>query len=72
MTTLSRAFPVAVKPHRCGSCGGPIRQGEQYHRWTGTADEWVGPATLKECAKCFARYGRMHEGAAAMREELTA
>lgn len=57
-TTLSRAFPTAIKAHRCGSCNGPIAKGEQYHRWTGTGDLWEGVATLKECAECFARYGQ--------------
>lgn len=58
MPTLSRSFPVANKAHRCGSCEGPIEKGERYHRWTGTGDEWIGPATLKECAECFSRYTR--------------
>lgn len=58
MTTLSRAFPVARKAHRCDSCGGVIREGERYYRWTGTGDEWTGVARMKECANCAERYGR--------------
>jgi predicted RNA-binding Zn-ribbon protein involved in translation (DUF1610 family) len=56
MATLSRAFPVARRPHHCGSCGQRIEPGEQYHRWTGTGDCWEGVMTLKECRECFARY----------------
>lgn len=58
MTTLSRAYPVARKGHRCGSCAGRIHPGERYHRWTGTGDLWDGIARLAECAECAARYGR--------------
>jgi len=58
MTTLARSFPIARRPHRCGSCHGPIAPGEMYHRWKGTGDEWDGVATLKECEDCFRRYGR--------------
>jgi len=54
--TLDRAFPVANKSHRCGSCEGPIRPGEQYHRWKGTTDYTEGVVTLKECRACFERY----------------
>jgi hypothetical protein len=58
MTTLSSAFPVAVKVHRCSPCGRPIQPGERYHRWKGTSDLWTGIATSKECAECCERYGR--------------
>lgn len=58
MSTLSREFPIARKGHRCSSCAAPIHPGERYHRWTGTGDEWIGVAHMKECASCAARYGR--------------
>lgn len=58
MTTLDRAYPVARKGHRCGSCAGRIHPGERYYRWTGTGDEWDGIGHMKECASCAARYCR--------------
>ncbi len=58
MTTLSRSYPVARKPHRCDGCGFKIYRGDRYHRWTGTDDLWEGLATYKECARCCERYGR--------------
>ena len=72
MSTLTRAFPVARKHHRCMCCRSIIPPGEQYHYWTGTSDMWPGVQTLKECAGCCARYGRAipqgrppHEGSGA-------
>jgi hypothetical protein len=60
--TLHRSFPVAIKGHRCGSCGSPIPAGDQYHRWKGTTDVTEGIVTLKECRECFERYiyGRLY------------
>lgn len=55
---LANECPTARKAHRCGSCGGRINPGEMYRRWKGTGDDWVGIATLKECAECCTRYGR--------------
>jgi hypothetical protein len=58
MTTLSHAYPVARRHHRCGSCERPIQPGDRYHRWSGTGDYWDGIMTLKECAEYCERYGR--------------
>lgn len=58
ITTVSRSYPVACKPHRCDGCSGAIVRGDRYHRWTGIGDEWEGLATSKECESCCARYGR--------------
>jgi hypothetical protein len=57
MSTISRTYPVARKPHRCTGCGAMILVGERYHRLVaGLGCDGLGVA--KECARCCERYGR--------------
>lgn len=57
MPTVSQAFPVARKSHRCDYCGGKIEPGTRYRRWTGTSDVWFGLATEKRCEPCVTKFG---------------
>jgi phosphoribosylaminoimidazole (AIR) synthetase len=57
MSTISRTYPVARKPHRCTGCNAMIRVGERYYRLFANLGH-DGLGTAKECARCCERYGR--------------
>ena len=57
-TFMRTTRPRARRPHRCGSCNGPILPGEVYLRHSGRSDLRDDLCTFKECAKCAERYGR--------------
>lgn len=66
-------YPIARKLHKCCECGGEIRPGQRYHRFTGKWEHVFD--TFKTCIPCdsirnrFAPHGSTFGGLAEQIEE---
>ena len=58
-----KTTPVARKEHGCDECGGNVKRGDRYHRWTGRweRETWYVTVVCDPCEQVRQAVARMEE-----------